>query len=114
MLYARSDVISVVVPQGCGKVHVRPSHTETDPADGRKKVKAYDAEFTLSCSACEKHLTKDARWTNNKNRMPMTPDEEIEATAEEKRTTKFAQDLAKAMIEGLRLEQAASKANANK
>jgi hypothetical protein len=69
VLYARSDVVGVGVPNdggGCGQFHSRPV------IEG-KPVKL----FAIDCPLCEDYLTRRLpdQWTPDRWRIPLTPDE---------------------------------------
>lgn len=87
MLYARHDVQKVHVGDGgCGKTHERNPKAE---------------HFTVTCAKCEAVLQSDPLWTNNLNKMPLSPDQELEKNKQAIEGTVLTQTLAKAMGEAL-------------
>jgi hypothetical protein len=80
MPFARSDVVSVAIPEtagGCGASHSRPV-TNGAPEE----------VWQLTCPACSVYLTKDPLWSSTEAEIPETYDEQRIREDNEKRGNK--------------------------
>lgn len=73
-MFARADVLEVKCEARPGSSHIRPKRDPHDPASEFVHV------WGVECRPCEVgHLSQDSHWAKNRHRVPLTPDEELEA-----------------------------------
>lgn len=104
--YARSDVISVFLPES-GHIHTRDVTKKAKAAKVDRKGREvepsesaeYAKEFAVSCEPCATILLRDHKdqWANRADKVPLTPDE----VDEKERLTKEGSILTRQMAEAL-------------
>lgn len=93
-MFARSDLSSITLANGCGVTHERPFvPTFGDGHEIRVKI------WELNCARCEAELVGDDGWAKNEMTIPLTPDETLEAEAAEKHGNALVKQVANAMAE---------------